>query len=152
MIVIINWEKVLSMWQQKLWPSRQSPIETHSAMIYGGGYDMRNFDCQVIFLGWMIDNEIHGINSIHGCGDGSWRTRGLWVDSSYRGRGGGSNLLAESVKLAKINGATFLWSYPRQTSWKTYKKVGFKIQRQYNTWQSSETSDANTYCIHYLKI
>lgn len=148
MIKQIDWSTILSLWKTQLWPHRTSQIETHSAMIFGGGYTLKNFKCPVIFLGAIQYNNIVGVNSVHGCSDGSWRTRGLWVDPLFRGKKIGTNLLLESIKFAKNNNASFIWSYPRQTSWKTYYSVGFRLSQEFYGWESSETSEANAYCVY----
>ena len=135
------WDEIYPVWQFKLWPDRSSAIETHSAMLYLGGHDMQNFGYRVNFLGCFIDNKLIGVNSSHKCSDGSYRSRGLWVDPEHRGQGIGQMLLRQTIEFK--GNATFVWSYPRQSSWNTYKAVGFQLA---SDWQASETSEANAYC------
>lgn len=137
----ISWDQILHIWRTHLWPNRTSLIEHHSAMLYLGGHDMNNFNYRVDLIGYHIDDKLVGVNSSHRCSDGSYRSRGLWVDPEYRGRGIGQRLLRQSIEYK--GNATFVWSYPRQSSWNTYKAVGFQLT---SDWQASETSEANAYC------
>lgn len=137
----ISWGEIFDIWHNQLWPNRISPIETHSAMLYLGGYDKINFKFHSSFIGYFLDNKLIGVNSGHKCNDGSYRSRGLWVDPEHRGQGIGQMLLKQIIEFK--GNATFVWSYPRQSSWNTYKAVGFQLT---SDWQASETSEANAYC------
>lgn len=144
MIKPINFEIILPIWESKLWPTRISKIETHSAMLYQSNErDMVNFSLPVWYLGAYIDNSIVGVNSGHMCSDGMARSRGLWVDSNHRNKGIGQLLLSMTKDIAKQHDAKSIWSFPRFSSKNTYESVGFKITSE---WMISETSDANAYC------
>jgi len=148
-IIEIDFETILSIWQYELWPERGSTIETHSAMLYQSDdlhTGMANFDYPAYYYGYIIDNEIIGVNSNHMGIDRLMRTRGLWVNKNYRGKGFGLQLLLRSIADAKKLGVD-VWSYPRRISWTTYKAAGFVLT---SDWTESETSDSNAYC--YLKI
>ena len=59
----LTFEEILTIWQSKLWPNRQSKIESHSAMTWPfegdpGEYDMRVFDYPATFWGVKIDNKL----------------------------------------------------------------------------------------------
>jgi GNAT superfamily N-acetyltransferase len=84
-----------------------------------------------------------GVNSGHLCDDNSFRSRGLWVDENHRGYGYGKELLKAVINQAKLESADFIWSFPRKTSWPTYKSVGFK---KTSDWVKSDTSEANVFC------
>jgi GNAT superfamily N-acetyltransferase len=144
MVKTISWSKIVNIWKNNLWPNRQSPIETNSAMCYLEGIDMSNMYTNPTYFGYIIDNQIVGVNSGHKCSDNSYRSRGLWVDPSYRNRGIGTALLLETIDQAMKEYSDFTWSFPRASSWHTYKKAGFNLS---SDWMTSETSDKNAYCI-----
>lgn len=136
----IGWKEIYEVWRYKLWPDRTSAIETHSAMLYLKGFE-NNSNFRVSFIGYFDGDKLVGVNSGHKTMDGGYRSRGLWVDPEYRGQGIGQMLLRQIIEFR--GNATFVWSYPRQSSWNTYKAVGFQLA---SDWQASETSDANAYC------
>ncbi len=143
-IVQINFDVILPIWRDKLWPARISPIETHSAMLHlYREYDMGNFLLPSWYYGYMVDNNLIGVNSGHMCTDGSARSRGLWVCPKHRKKGYGKQLLAATIADAKIQNANSVWSYSRKTSWPTYESAGFVLT---SDWEQSETSEANAYC------
>jgi GNAT superfamily N-acetyltransferase len=113
-------------------------------MELNGGYDMYNMSTVPTFFGYYINDDLVGVNSGHGCSDNMYRSRGLWVDPDYRGKGIGKQLLIATINQAKLEDATMIWSFPKHTSWKTYNSVGFELA---SDWQRSETSDENAYCI-----
>lgn len=147
MIKAISWEKILKIWSKELWPNRNSPIETNSAMCFLNGYDMNNMTKTPTFFGYFVNNKIVGVNSGHMCGDNSYRSRGLWVNPEFRNQGIGTLLLKETILQAEKESAKFIWSYPRKSSWNTYFKAGFELSSE---WEKSETSDSNAYCIKQL--
>jgi ribosomal protein S18 acetylase RimI-like enzyme len=142
MIKRITWEEILVIWQKELWLNRSSPIESNSAMNFLSGYDMGNMATRPTFFGYIIDEKIIGVNSGHGCRDGSYRSRGLWVHPNCRKKGIGRSLLQEAVNQGMKEQCKMIWSYPRQSSWPTYSGVGFKLA---SDWQPSETSESNAY-------
>lgn len=144
----IPFEECAQIWASKLWPGR-TDIEPVSAMMYAPEadalqYDMRNMTLPAIFFGLYEDDRLVGVNSGHQCGDESFRSRGLWVDPAYRGKGHGIRLLCATIAYACAKKSTFIWSYPRLTSRATYESSGFSIS---STWRASDTSDSNAYCI-----
>lgn len=147
MITTITWEEILTIWQTKLWPNRQSAIEPSSAMCFLSGYDMANMQTTPVFIGYKFCNTIIGVNSGHMCADNSFRSRGLYLEKQWRGLGIGIEILKATIQVAKDNKAKFIWSLPRLDSWKTYKSVGFKLA---SSWNRTETSDNNAYCYKIL--
>lgn len=143
MIVKITWEEILEIWSKHLWPDRSSVIESNSAMNYLGGIDMANMRFTPTFFGFICNGALVGVNSGHNCSNGYYRSRGLWVSPGYRGWGIGRELLLATVEQAEIESSTAIWSYPRKSSWTTYKAAGFTLTTD---WQASETSEANAYC------
>jgi len=97
------------------------------------------------FFGYIINDKIVAVNSGHACpNQNNYRSRGLWVDPNYRGKGIARKLLTATIKQGQQEGYTQIWSYPRRSSWPTYQAVGFKLA---SDWEVSETSEANAYCI-----
>lgn len=142
MIKIITWEEILPIWKNQLWPNRTSPVETNSAMCYLQGHNMSNMITHPTFFGYIQDNKIVGVNSGHACED-NYRSRGLWVEPGYRNQGIGTILLKATIDQGVSEGFDLIWSYPRNTSWPTYRSAGFKLTSK---WQTSETSEANAFC------
>ncbi len=143
MIEKLTFEEVLPIWTNHLWPDRQSSIDPNSAMCFLGGYDLVNMDTVPTFFAYVIDGEIAGVNSGHMCKDKQYRSRGLYVFEKFRGKGIGTILLKATIEQAIVEGAALCWSYPKQTSWKSYLAAGFELA---SDWEDSETSDANAYC------
>mgnify|MGYP003336814936 FL=1 len=119
-----TWEEVLPVWRDQLWPGRKSKIEPTSAMRYLGGYDMQNMQFVPVFFSLTTDRII-AINSVVMCADGSARSRGLWVDPSFRGKGYAKIVLENSILQAKEWRAKHIWTVPRKSSWSSYQHVGF---------------------------
>lgn len=146
MIETISFDEIYHIWRNDLWPERISEITPSSAMCYMGGYDVENMKNNPIFIAYKKREEIRGVNSLHLCIDGSYRSRGLFVYPKFRGEGIGIKLLIETINLAKEHNATFVWSYPKQASWKTYQHAGFSLS---SPWETSELG-FNAYCVKHL--
>lgn len=142
MIIKISFEEILPIWKQFLWPDRISPIETNSAMRFLGDYDIESMSTPASFFAYTIDNRIVGVNSGHLCKDNSYRSRGVYVFPEYRKSGVGTELLVATINQGRIESADYAWSYPRQSSWNTYKSAGYELA---SDWELSETS-TNAYC------
>lgn len=143
MIKTITFDETLPIWEKYLWPERESSIDTTSAMCFLGGYDLVNMESMPTFFAYVIDGEIAGVNSGHMCKDQQYRSRGLYVFDKFRGKGIGTILLKATIEQAKKENAVLCWSYPRESSWKSYLHAGFELA---SDWEVSETSDANAYC------
>ena len=142
MILNITIEKIYQIWSTNLWPVRESTIETHSAMNFLGGYDIQNMVSTPTFFAYKSDNKIVGVNSGHLCHDNSYRSRGLFVFPEYRKQGIGKILLVATIDKGINEGANYIWSYPKQSSWPTYEASGFSLA---SVWETSEL-DINAYC------
>jgi GNAT superfamily N-acetyltransferase len=143
MIKTITFEEILPIWTNDLWPNRQSAVEATSAMCLSGNHDIDNMKFVPTFFAYIIHNEIAGVNSGHMCKDLEYRSRGLFVFDKFRGRGIGTMLLKATIEKAKEEGAVLCWSYPRDTSWKTYMNAGFRLVSEF---ELSETGN-NAYCV-----
>jgi GNAT superfamily N-acetyltransferase len=142
MIRHIEFEQIIPIWRTHLWPMRTSSIDTHSAMLLSGEYELKNFNYTATFLGYFIDDKLVGCNSGHKCCDGTYRSRGLYVFPEYRKLGIGTKLLLATIDQSRKEDATLCWSYPRLESWSTYKAAGFEL---ISDWKDDETG-INAYC------
>jgi len=142
MTIHISFNEIYSIWNTYLWPTRESAIETHSAMNFLGGYDMQNMISTPTFFAYKLDNKIVGVNSGHMCHDNSYRSRGLFVFPEYRKQGIGKILLVATINQGINEGANYVWSYPKRSSWPTYEAAGFTLA---SSWETSEL-DINAYC------
>lgn len=145
-IKLIDYTNILSIWKKYLWPNRESYIESTSAMVYLNGYDLNNMSFKPSFFGYYINDNLVGVNSGHKCYDMSYRSRGLYVFPEFRKQGIGTKLLLETIDQGKKENCEFVWSYPKQTSWKTYQAAGFVLS---SPWELSELGH-NAYCIKQL--
>jgi GNAT superfamily N-acetyltransferase len=127
----ITFQEILPIWQNKLWPNRVSPIETHSAMTWplshpNQPYDMNVFNYPVYFFGIYDQDKLIAVNSGHLTTITEFRSRGLWVDPFYRGKKLAQQILLATIDQAKTSGAYMIWSIPRLTALPAYERVGFK--------------------------
>ena len=151
MIKEITWKQIYSVWANHLWPTRSSPIDTHSAMCFLKGHDMANKKTNVTFYGYFINDQIAGVNSGHGCSPienypKNYRSRGLFVFEKFRGQGIGLKLLEITAEKAKLEGYEMIWSYPRNTSFPTYSKAGYVLA---SNWMETETG-TNAFALSVL--
>lgn len=148
MLVNIDYSTITEIWRTDLWPDRTSSIEPASALCYlTGKYNLANIEFTPTFFAYMVDGRIAGVNSGHKTINSGYRSRGLYVYPEFRGQGIGIKLLEATVVQAKQEHSVFVWSLPRRSSWRTYQRVGFKLDTE---WQQSETSDANAYCHKFI--
>ena len=143
----ISWTEINRIWKQELWPNRQSSIDPISYMAYQDGHDMTIGKYKPTFWGKYIDNMLVGVNSGHRTADRMYRSRGLWVHPDYRGQGIGIELLAKTLDQARKEGCWACWSFPRKSSWKTYKSAGFE---RTSKWTMDGEYGPNCYCIKDL--
>lgn len=142
MIKIVDFEIIHDLWKNYLWPDRKSDIETHSAMLVSGEYELKNFRYPATFFAYYIEDKIIGCNSGHKCCDGTYRSRGLFVLPEYRKKGIGKELLLATIEQGNKENPKFVWSYPRIESWSAYRSAGFKL---FSPWKNDETG-INAYC------
>lgn len=145
----ISFEQIVHIWQNELWPDRQSPIETHSAMTWPYSWpekeiDMEIFNYDATFFGVFSKQKLIGVNSGHRSSEVEYRSRGIWVDPAYRKTGVAQMLFEMTQHQARVEGCEMIWSIPRKTALKAYTKFGFQTVGDYIV---TETSDANIYVI-----
>jgi GNAT superfamily N-acetyltransferase len=64
------------------------------------------------------------------------------VFPEHRGNQIGKQILIATIQQGIIEGADYVWSYPKDTSWKTYNSAGFELA---SDWEKSENG-TNAYC------
>jgi GNAT superfamily N-acetyltransferase len=148
----ISFDQILPIWQNELWPDRQSAIETHSAMTWPYSWpeqeiDMEIFNYDATFFGVFSKQKLIGVNSGHKSSEVEYRSRGIWVDPAFRKTGVSQVLFDMTAEQALNEGCEMIWSIPRKTALKAYTKFGFMtVGDFFNT----ETSDANIYVLKRL--
>jgi GNAT superfamily N-acetyltransferase len=143
----LTFEQIFDVWNNELWPDRQSTIETHSAMTwpFEGNpqpIDMNIFTYTPTFWGMFIDNKLIGVNSGHKTSDTQYRSRGIWVDPEYRGKGLAQYLFTITEHRAILEKCNMIWSIPRKTALSSYTNYGFDTVGDFI---KTETSEANIY-------
>lgn len=127
-VKLVDFETVLPVWQNKLWPGRQSPIKPMSSMTFDEQYDMSIYENYEPFF-WAVyhGNEVVAVNSGHLTNAEEFRSRGLYTDPGHRGQGLASQLLNELILCAEAVGAQRVWTVPRKGSEHAYLKAGFEL-------------------------
>ncbi len=149
---LIDFPTIQEVWRTKLWPDRTSPIETHSAMMWpnlaNDQYDMKVFEYTASFFGVFSDGTLVGVNSGHKTSDTHYRSRGLWVEPSFRKQGIAQMLFQMTEQQAIDENSLFVWSVPRKTALSAYQRFGFNAVGGFF---GTETSNANIYVIKNLR-
>lgn len=124
-IITVTFEEILPLWANKLWPGRISPIETHSAMKFLGGYDMSYFEYPACFILAKVDGVPIGCLSGHATGSLWYRSRGLWVDEHFRRNSVAASMMKKLFLTAQTQGCQWIWTVPRVSSMPFYQNQGF---------------------------
>lgn len=124
---VVDFETILPIWKNKLWPERIDPIRPMSSMTYLGGYDTTIYEKYnpTFFVVYNVVGDIIGVNSGHRTSDNLYRSRGLWVDPKYRLKGISGILFCELHGQSMKEGCTAIWSIPRKSALPAYEKYGF---------------------------
>tara|TARA_B100000900_G_C20558820_1_gene707967 strand:+ start:1019 stop:1480 length:462 start_codon:yes stop_codon:yes gene_type:complete len=143
----ITFEDILPIWENELWPGRESAIESHSAMTWPFDGDPNEIDMDIFknnasFWGIRINKKLVGVNSGHKTSDMHYRSRGIWVHPDFRGQGLPKTLFTMLEAQAKSEGCEMIWSIPRKTALSSYTRFGFETVGDFII---TETSDANIY-------
>lgn len=126
----LSFGQIASVWQEKLWPDRRSPIEDKSYLSFDLQVDMTIQNYKPRFWGLYWGDHLVGVNSGHSTSPTHFRSRGLWVDPNYRRRGLAQNLLSAAAECAHLMGHPVVWSLARSESVPVYQKYGFSIERK----------------------
>ena len=144
----IDFITIEDVWRNKLWPNRNSPIEPYSEMMFmHDTYNVTFANQPRTFLGGYINDKLIAVNSIHLAEKYLARSRGIWVDPNYRGKGYGIQLLRATSSKAKELSAEAIWSFPRKSSFATYEKAGYT---QMSSWLDHGEFGPNCYAICFL--
>jgi GNAT superfamily N-acetyltransferase len=156
----IEWEEILPIWEKDLWPNRKSEITPTSAMCLSGKwkitenstpefieqvYDLKNMEFSPTFWGYIIGDDLIGVNSGHMCLESQYRSRGLFVYPEYRGLGIGTKLLQKTMAQGYSEKAILSWSYPRETSWKSYHRAGYITTNNLYNFDFKKDEETNTF-------
>jgi hypothetical protein len=127
-VEIVDFQTILPIWEEELWLGRSSEIKPMSSMTYLGGFDMeiyKNYK-PTFFAVYNNADQIIGVNSGHRTSNTMYRSRGIWVNESYRNQGIAGILFCETFGQAMKEKCTHVWSVPRKNALVAYTKVGFK--------------------------
>jgi len=131
MIEAIDFMTILPIWQQELWPGRESTIEPLSAIDVDSGYNMKLMEAEPFFWGAFSNSrQLIGVVSGFQTSDTHFRSRGLWVAKDQRNQGLGKQLIQTVEKQAVRRQCHILWTMPRQSSWEFYRRVGFQVLKE----------------------
>jgi GNAT superfamily N-acetyltransferase len=124
----IDFEQVLPIWENFLWPNRTSKTSPMSSMCYLGGNDMDIYKkYKPRFCGLYIDKELVGVNSCHQTSDTQMRLRGIFLFEKWRNRGLGAHLFKFVDDSAALANCAEIWSFPRLERRRSYEKAGYKM-------------------------
>jgi GNAT superfamily N-acetyltransferase len=144
----IEFTTIKEVWQNNLWQNRESAIEPCSSMTFMHDLHLDFSFLPQIFLGGYVGNTLVAVNSLHLAEKYLARSRGLWVDPTYRNNGYGKQILLETNRLARELNADAIWSFPRKNSISTYKNAGYI---QTSSWLTHGEFGPNCYAICFLK-
>jgi len=127
-IQLITFAEIYEIWNNELWPGRESPIKEMSSMTFMGDYDMSVYErYRGTFWGVFIDDKLVGVNSGHPVSDTMYRSRGLWVHPEYRGRGIAKVLLRALSDFARVCEFEYVFTVPRKGSEHAYLTEDYKL-------------------------
>jgi GNAT superfamily N-acetyltransferase len=111
---------------------------------------MRILSYPAYFFGVYDNDTLIAVNSGYLTTDTEFRSRGLWVDTAYRGMGIAQQLLLTTIQQAQLSGASMIWSIPRLTAVPAYERAGFITVGE----PISEQVEfgPNIYCVKELNI
>lgn len=127
MITEIDFETIESIWKCELWPGRKD-IRPVSSMTYEKDYCMDVYNLEKSkpsYFAFYIQHTIVAVNSGHIVNENEYRSRGLWVNKDYRGKGIAKLLLQKTIQTGKLRNCKFIWSLPRKDSLYAYTSAGF---------------------------
>jgi GNAT superfamily N-acetyltransferase len=131
-LATLTFEQIKEVWETKLWPGRTSPIEPKSAIAFSEPHSPSNIDMSIMeideepyFVGMYDGDVLVGVNSGFRTSKTHYRSRGLYVEPAYRGRGIAQTLLREIMIEALVEDCLMVWSMPRGSARQAYLKAGF---------------------------
>lgn len=132
----LDYREILSVWETHLWPGRED-IKPMSSMEFLSGYDISVYSkYKPYFIGAFDRDTIVGVNSGHCVNDDMYRSRGLWVNPVYRGKGIAKTLLVHTDEQAVKSGCKYIFTVPRKDSQYAYLSVGYNLV---GDWHETDT-------------
>ncbi len=122
---VVSFEDVLPLWSNKLWPERRSVIRPVSPIQVDLSYDPTILSYSPHFFGLYYEQHMVGAISGYSTSRELFRSRGLYVDTAFRGLGVSQILFSKLSETAIDLGAHAIWTLPRKSAWPAYKKFGF---------------------------
>lgn len=147
MIKELEYNDVYFFWKTYLWPDRKTITPMSTMRYMDEPYKDIEKKYKPTFYGFIVNNNIVGVNSGHASSKIHYRSRGLYVLPEYRGNNIGVELLKYCMLLAQRENKKYCWSLPKKTALKTYLKAGFEKTSDFF---QTETSDLNCYVIREL--
>ena len=147
---IIDFETILPIWKNQLWPNRESPIRPMTSMQYQGGYDMEVYELYkpTFFATYNDKNHITGVIGGQRTSNKLYLARGIWVDSMCRGQGIARLLFQEVFSQAVKEKCEAVWGLPRKNSLSAYEKAGFNQTSEF----FNEGVEFGPNCYAYMKL
>ena len=129
-----TFEEILPIWRDRLWPGRLSAIEPVSIIDSDGELSLRIKDLHPVFFEIRglrdLGGEIVGVCSGFRTSEAHFRSRGCWVDPSFRGQGLGALLLSAVNREAMSQGCSVVWTMARHSAIGFYERCGFRDFRR----------------------
>lgn len=121
----LSFQEIQIIWSQRLWPERRTKIEPVSWINSKGEIDMSMNLGEPKFWGLVEGHGIFGVISGFKTDALRFRSRGLWIDPSLRGKGWGRKLVLAAEAQALKENCSYIWTMPRSSAWGFYQKSGF---------------------------
>jgi len=114
-VVTVDFETVLPIWQNEIWPGRVTPIKPIAPMTYLGGYDMDipNLYKPTFFAIFDEFGRIIGTTSGYQTSADHFRCRTMYVNPEFRRRGLAVALVRAVEDAAIKAGCDLSWGLPR---------------------------------------
>jgi len=122
----VDFNTILPIWRDKLWPDRKTKIAPISLIDLTGLFNKSIAEESVQFFACYDKDKVIGVNSLIQTSKLFCRSRGIWVDKKYRNKGIGKSIMKKTINNTKLLNCIYLWSMPRQSSLDFYIKCGFK--------------------------
>ncbi len=130
-VLTIGFDEIKKVWENFLWPERQSAIEPVSWISPQGLIDMEMKLGEPTFVGMFdFEKKLQGVVSGYSTSSDYYRSRGLWVSPDYRQKGVGRLLMSQLMTHARQEGHAYIWTMARHSSVGFYQKAGFETYKQ----------------------